>query len=150
MGQQSLITEDMRKAIGAESEPVCFEVEKGAIKKLLRAMGDANPLWSDPEVAGRSRYGGLAAPPAYLLSIQPRAPKVKIETSLTRKVGGGNEWEFLAPLRPGDTVVAKRRIADIYEKDGKKGKMLFVVYEDTFALVDGRVVAMLRATQILY
>ena len=41
--QDSVITQEMRDAVGVESDPVSHEVEKGAIIKFAQAIGDDNP-----------------------------------------------------------------------------------------------------------
>jgi hypothetical protein len=38
-----------------------------------------------------------------------------------------------APIRPGDRLTATSSIADIYEKTGRSGSMLFVVHRMSFA-----------------
>lgn len=40
-------------------------VEKGAVKKFAEAVGDLKPLYVDKEVAEKSRYRGLIAPPTF-------------------------------------------------------------------------------------
>ena len=41
---ESVITQEMRDAIGVESDPVINEIEKGAIIKFAQAIGDTNPI----------------------------------------------------------------------------------------------------------
>ena len=40
------------------------------------------------------------------------------------------EWK--APIRPGDTVVARSHIHDIFEKTGRSGGMMFIVHRMEF------------------
>ena len=42
------------------------------------------------------------------------------------------EWEFFEPVRVGDTIDAEARLADLYWKQGRKHRLLFVVSEVTF------------------
>jgi len=36
-----------RSALGVESAPVSYDVEKGAIRKFAEAIGDDDPIYSD-------------------------------------------------------------------------------------------------------
>ena len=58
MTQESVITQEMRDAIGVESEPITYDVEKGAIIKFAQAIGDDNPLYGDELDAPVSWKGG--------------------------------------------------------------------------------------------
>ncbi|MDA1349146.1 MAG: MaoC family dehydratase N-terminal domain-containing protein, partial [Chloroflexi bacterium] len=60
------LTPEMRAAIGSESEPVTWEVEKGEIIRFAQAIGDPNPVYSDEAAARKSRHGGIIAPPTFL------------------------------------------------------------------------------------
>ena len=46
--------------------PFVRYVNGDSIAHAARAIGDANPLWIDPEHAKRSRFGKVVAPPALL------------------------------------------------------------------------------------
>jgi hydroxyacyl-ACP dehydratase HTD2-like protein with hotdog domain len=63
-------------------------------------------------------------------------------------VAGGTEYEFHEHIRPGDTLTATRRIADMYEKQGRSGPMAFVVSETTYRNQHGKVVGVQRFTAI--
>ena len=41
------------------------------------------------------------------------------------------EIEVFQLAKPGDRLTAKSRIADIYEKEGRSGRMVFIVTETT-------------------
>ena len=53
--QGSLITEEMRKAIGVESAPVVVDIEKDTIRRVADAIDDQNPLWRDEEFAKKKK-----------------------------------------------------------------------------------------------
>ena len=69
MTQESLVTDELKAAIGVESAPALNEVEKGAIRKFAQAVGDPNPLWQDEEYAKKGPYGRIVAPPTFLVSM---------------------------------------------------------------------------------
>jgi acyl dehydratase len=45
------------------------EATRLAILKFASGIGDSNSLWSDAEYAQKTRYGGLVAPPSWIISV---------------------------------------------------------------------------------
>ena len=151
MAQGHLVTEDTRsKFIGAESEPVSLEIEKGHILRFADAIQDANPLYRDEVAARASRYGGIIAPPAFLRALRMVLPKVDLNLPLSRILDGGSDWEYYHPVRAGDTITAVTRLVDLREREGRAGRMVFVVHETTYTNQFGQVVAKQRSTMIRY
>ena len=122
MAEQSVITQEMRDAIGVESEPVTHQVERGAIIKFAQAIGDPNPLYNDEEAARETHYGGLIAPPTFLRSMLSGPSKVEFERPYSAGLDGGSEWEYFEPVRVGDRITVTDRIADLYERQGRPGE----------------------------
>ena len=89
MTQESVITKEMRDAIGVESEPVTHEVEKGAIRKFAEALGDANPLFNDEEAARKTRYGGMIASPTFLRSMSGGRARATVQSPYPAALDGG-------------------------------------------------------------
>ena len=71
-------------------------------------------------------------------------PPLKVQ----RVMAGGVEVEFLRPLRPGDVLTFKTRLADIYEREGRTGRLVFTVNEATYTNQMGEVVVIERTTTI--
>lgn len=63
-------------------------------------------------------------------------------------VHGEQEFEYLRPLRLGETLTLTGRIADIYEKTGSSGTLDFVVLETEAKDVEGQAVFYSRNTII--
>ena len=62
----------------------------------------------------------------------------KININYAMVVHGGQEFEYLGPVKVGDTLTGRTRVADAYEKEGKRGGVMsFYVFETTFANQDG-------------
>jgi len=147
----SIITDEMKALIGVEGTPTVFEVEKGAIKLFAEAIDDPNPLWQDEDYAKKTEYGGIIAPPIFLCS--PRtgmAQGVERKTPFTRLLAGGDELEYFKPVKPGDTITAVGKIAEYSEREGKRGKMLFIIIETTFRNQRDEVVVIGSSTYIYY
>ena len=150
MTQESAITAEMRAAIKVESEPFVNEVEKGAIIKFARAIGDSNPLFTDEEAARKSRYGGLIAPPTFCRSLRSGPSKTQVSSPYTASLDGGSEWEYFEPVRAGDHITVTTYVSDMFERKGRLGNMLFIVRETKYVNQFDRTVALQRSTGISY
>jgi len=151
MAEESVITEELRNRVGVEAEPEVFEVEKGYIRRYAQAIGDPNPLWQDEAYARKSRYGSIISPPTFLQDhaiIEFVDELLEIECPLPRLLNGGMEVECYKPMTPGDVITTRAKLADLYEKHGKGGKLMFMVVDATFTNQRGELVAKGRHTFI--
>lgn len=130
------ILDEMKAKIGTIIEPIIMEVEKGAIRRFAQAVEDANPLYSDEEYARSTRHRGIICPPGFFG--WPAGEEVGAERFMSilgrpfeNVLNAGNESEFLRPIRPDDVLVSSTKLADVYEKKGSTGNLLFVVFETT-------------------
>ncbi|MDC0035359.1 MaoC family dehydratase N-terminal domain-containing protein [Chloroflexi bacterium] len=151
---ESVITQEMKDAIGVESDPVEYQIEEGAILRFAEAIGDTNPIFNDKTAAGKTKYGGIVAPPTFLRSIahvKSPEPKVQVKSPYPANVDGGSEWEYFEPIKVGDTITATSYLADLNERQGGKfGDMLIMVRETKYINQHGTVAALQRTTGISY
>ncbi len=156
MPEGSVITEEMRKAIGVESPAGPeTEIEKGHIRRFAEAIGDSNILFTDEEKArNTTKYGGIIAPPTFFRSCTGGGGGQRIDvraiTGLTRALDGGSDWEYFEPVRPGDRISVTTKIVDFQERDGRMGKMLITYNQSTYRNQFGKVVATQTTSGILY
>ena len=150
MSQRSVITQEMRDAIGLESEPATHDVEKGAIIKFAEAIGDQNPLFNDEEAARKSRYGGLIAPPTFLRSMSSSTMRIQARSPYPAILDGGSNWKYFEPVRPGDRIIVTSKVTDIFERRGSLGNMIFTISESIYVNQFGKAVATQRNTLISY
>ena len=158
MTQESVITEEMKKAIGVESEPSIYLVEKEPIRRAAAAMGDNNPLYNDEEYAKSKGYRSIIAPPGFQptysfpVKIAPMRADAgpRMPSGFTRFMNGGDEYEFFQPIQAGDVLYVTRRLGDLYEREGRMGKMLFTVNETVFRNEKKETVLIQRSTTIAY
>jgi len=149
----SLSTEKLRNAIGVEWEPTVYEIEKGMIRRFAQAIDDQNPLWQDAEYAKKSQYGGIIAPPNFILTIGFEQFQQKMNALMpdTARLYGGTEAEYFQPVRPGDIITFNGKIADVSKRKGSKlGEMLFVTFEMSYKNQRQELVAQCRQLSILY
>jgi len=149
-----LITEGMKAAIGVESDPSVFEIEKGAIRRWAEAIGDPNPLYHDEEYARKLGYRSIIAPPTFLPSygypLVRGKSKVTVKSPLNRSLNGGLEIEIIRPLQAGDTAYVTTMLSDIVEKKGRLGKMLFFISEIFIRNKEGELISKARQIGITY
>jgi acyl dehydratase len=105
------------------------------VAAFARALGDENPLYCDEEAARRGPFGQVVAPPTYPIAFMTQAMAGGMETFLElglnfmTLVHGEQEFEYVRPIRAGETLTLTGRIADVYEKAGSSGTLDFVVLE---------------------
>ena len=151
---EEIITEEIKKRIGVESEPVYFDVEKGHIRRFAEAIGDPNPLYTDEKYARKTKYGTIIAPPTFVTALTDREWArqniFEVECPLKRILNGGNEIELYEPIRAGDRICVTYKLVDATVREGKVGKMLFLIYEAYYRNQFGDLVAKVRNTIIRY
>jgi len=131
------VIDRLRARIGEPGEPVTATVEAGHVKRFVQAIGDPNPRWTKE------------APPTFLVALAPVSPHLaEAEAYGKGWLNGGNAFEYLAPVRIGDRITATGKVADVYEKSGSSGDLLFIIFETEYANQSGTVVARLRGTMI--
>jgi acyl dehydratase len=159
------IPDEAKKMIGKESTPQSCEITKRDIRRFAQAVAigkDPNPLYTDEEYAKKSNWGGIVAPPFFFFSCYyeevpesqlredgwPQGTEIDVPLPVSQAVGGGSVVELGIPMRPGDVIKSKKKIADVYCKQGKSGKLYFTVIESTYTNQMGEFVARERWTLI--
>lgn len=152
MTQQAkpLLTDEIKRAIGVESEPTVMAVERGHVQRFAEAIGDSNPLFTDEKRARKSRYGDVIAPPTFLRAAPRPDPKVELKLPTTRTLDGGSDWEYFEPVRVGDVISARLTVVAIVERQLSLGPALFVTQDVVYTNQLGEKVAVQRSTRIAY
>jgi acyl dehydratase len=140
-----------KSMIGRTGKPFTMPVEWGKVREFARAIKDPNPVYFDPEAAGKE-CGGIPIPPTFLMTSSfwqdaESAPSANLD--IRRILHGEQEFQFLKPIFVGDTLTGVMRVADVYEKEGGRGgRMTFVVLETEYTNQKGEKVALSRSTVI--
>lgn len=150
MPDESVITDEMRAHLDVQSDPITYDVEKGAVTKFARAIGDDNPLFQDEMAARNGPYGVLIAPPTFLRSLIATEAKSEFPRPFPNNLDGGSEYEFFEPIRVGDRITVTRAIVELIERQGRLGTMLFTVSETRYVNQLGQLAATQRTTGISY
>lgn len=150
MTNEESIAEEFAKLVGREAEPEVWDAEKGHIKRFSQAIGDPNPLWQDMAHAKKSRYKNIIGPPLYLIDVGlvKFVDRLVEMAPLKANINGGTELEYFKPIEAGDTITTVAKLADVQEKKGKTGSLIFLVVEVTYKNQRGDLVAKCRNTFI--
>ncbi|MFC1963250.1 MaoC family dehydratase N-terminal domain-containing protein [Chloroflexota bacterium] len=160
MAKKSLITEEMRKAIGTWHLPQFppETVGKWAIGRYLDALEDENPLWVDEEYARKTSWGGIIAPPTFIEVFNPiylnsragckYAVELPFKMPLKHSFLASEEYEFLLPLRLGDIITGSGGLGDVYEEDGERGQSLFTRIDKEYRNQKGELVVRTKSTTV--
>jgi len=126
-----------RELIGRQSDEVLVEIERGAIRKFAEAVGDTT----------EACLRGELAPPTFPTTI--RIPIPGLTYDLARILHGGQEYRFRRPIRAGDRLRCRTRLADVYQRDGRLGAMTFLIIELEGRADDDEPVFTCRSTVIV-
>ncbi len=131
--------------IGKDFDRYAFEVTREDIAEFAASVGETDPLYCDEGYAKTTPYGGIVAPATFCIVFRSNAalPDLKLSYG-ARGFDGGKECVFHAPIRPNDTITGVDRIAEVYEKTGRSGNMIFIVRESELTNQHGEKVAVLR------
>lgn len=131
------------------------EVGRAFIRLFALAIGDLNPLYVNAEVAARGPYGGIVAPPTFVCETTPYYQgdvdeeggfTDRVRLPLGQTIRAGNDYTFHRLLRPSDIITARWKISDIYERQGRSGRLLFLVVDITYTNQHGELLAENRET----
>ncbi|MFD1825474.1 MULTISPECIES: FAS1-like dehydratase domain-containing protein [Mumia] len=149
-----LLTDEIRALVGTRrvyTAPEAFGAAAGRYFGL--AIGDDNPLYSDPEFARSHGLAGVTLPPTLVCETNQYAALPAdaegyaghtwgLELPGTRQVRGGNRYVFGRRIRPDDVVTATWEITDATEKTNRAGAdMLVVGSRATYTNQDGEFLA---------
>lgn len=150
----SLLTPEIEALVGTErvyTAPEAFGAVAGRYFGL--AVGDLNPLYSDPDYARAQGLPDVTAPLTLICETNQYAALPMddegyaghtwgLEIPGTRQVRGGNKYTFHRRIRPDDVITATWRITSATEKvTGSGNAMLVIGSTATYANQDGELLA---------
>jgi acyl dehydratase len=152
MAEGSSGIDRLKSKVGVEWEPKVCQIEREMIRRFVRAVGDPNPLWQDEEYARASHYGGIIAPPTFILAIglEQFVEDVMSLTSFGTVLIGGTELQCYQPIRLGDVITVSFKIGNLRERQGKMGRMVFMTFDSSYKNQRQELVAKCRQMVIGY
>ena len=122
------------------------------IRNYTLAHGDDNPLFIDPEYGKRTRYGSQIVPNPALILVRgaggqgPNRPQ-------GYPVGdffSGVAWDYYDVVRVGTARVKNTKTTtEFFEKQGSRGRLLFLIAENRYWDAHADLIAMCYGTLIL-
>jgi len=140
---QSVITEEHRAFIGKETPPGTHVIEAGAVRRFCDAVGLTDPIYTDLAAAKAAGLPERPVPPTFWCGIMAPGGELKrpnFDHFGSRNMNGGTEYEYLKPAYVGQTLTCTMQVADIYEKQGRSGLMIFTILENIWRDESGDVV----------
>ena len=146
-----MITDEIRAWIG-RSQPIDrIEITRNDIVKYSLATQQRSDTYRRGDEAPPLFLFGALRPLVPLdelgpdgLAGDPLLPKLPLE----RVMAGGSKIRFHRAVKPGDVLVGKRVLAEIHEKRGASGPLLFIVYKITLKTEGGELVLEETQTRI--
>jgi len=122
--------------VGKEFDTEEFTVTAEQIVGYAQAVGEVEPRFTDPS------HPDFQAPPTFTAKFISR--RVLPETF--PKLGGqgfdaGKTVVRRGPVRAGDKLIAHSKIAEVYEKTGRSGPMVFIVHRMEFTNQDDEILS---------
>jgi hydroxyacyl-ACP dehydratase HTD2-like protein with hotdog domain len=138
-------------------------VTAGDIRRFAIATGETDPIHFDREAAVAAGHRDVVAPPMFYvyLRVLPHhlRPRDELEAdgspsedippvAVTGAMAGETELEVDGVFCAGDEVACHKRLAELTEKPGRSGPLLFLTFEYRYDVAD-RTVVRERFTRIL-
>ena len=113
--------------IGTEFDTAEFKVTEEEMVEFARACGETDPRFIDPAHHDFKAPTTLTSKYVSRRVLPQEFPRIGL-----RGFDAGKTVNAIAPIRAGDRLTARSRIADIYEKTGRSGPMVFIVHRMEF------------------
>lgn len=160
------VTKRLKQELGSKREKRLGMITHQLIKRYALAVGDDNPLYHDEVFARSLGYEDIVAPPNMLASIvgwgvgapEPALRRdgtsgcdeiLAIEEEGIRVMGGGEKMRFHKPVVAGTEVALTSELIDVSMKEGKKGPLTLLVFDNTFTDQHGDVLCVCVRTVIV-
>lgn len=126
-----------KSKIGQSFPPFTVEVYRNKIHELTLAIGDANPIYHSREAAQAAGYDDIPPSPTaptmfnFWSNSQRGSELVKAGINVMRILHGEEEFEYLAPIYPGDVLTGVTTIIDGKSRQSKDGSSMDIVSMET-------------------
>jgi acyl dehydratase len=131
-----------------------WEVERGKIAEMVKAIGDPNPIYLSKEAAMKEGYRDTPIPPTFLTVPMMWTPSMPglindLAINFMMVLHGEEEYEYYQPIYPGDVITGIPKVASIDEKTSKSGsRMDMVNVEILYTNQNGEKVAKARCLMV--
>ena len=142
--------------VGHSFPPFTIEVARGKIHELALAIGDTNPIYHSQEAAQEAGYADVPLFPtspttfAFWGNTEMLGHLVGLGLNVMRILHGEEEYEYLAPVYPGDVLTGVVTIAEGKSRRGSNGSSMDIVtLETVYSNQQGTAVVKARQTVVV-
>jgi 3-methylfumaryl-CoA hydratase len=158
-----VITEEARRWADRVYPNFEMRVTATDIARFAHATGEKNPIHFDKKAAEAAGYTDVVAPTLFSYVVRMHAstlvppdqlepdgsPSADVPPLPTRRAMAGETSVVLGErIVAGDVISVKKRLANMYEKEGRSGALVFVEMEFAFTNQRGDLVARENFTRI--
>ncbi|MDD5191364.1 MAG: MaoC family dehydratase N-terminal domain-containing protein [Dehalococcoidales bacterium] len=142
----------IKKYIGTEAVTTQHYIDAGSIKFYAESILDPDPRYreiSDEMLAPPCYYGSATG----VRNAAADDPRILAGISVPMPAGwvgmnAADDFEMLEDMHPGDLLTCHEKITDAYEKQGKSGRLIFVLREKKYINQRGKVALIRRMTTV--
>jgi len=122
-----------KSKIGYSFPPFTIEVERGKIRELALAIGDDDPIYQSREAAQAAGYPDVplfpTAPTLFTFwgNAKMVSQIVSLGINVMRILHGEEEYEYLAPISPGDILTGVMTVIDGKTRQSKDGSSIDIL-----------------------
>ncbi|MBV9228099.1 MAG: MaoC family dehydratase N-terminal domain-containing protein [Chloroflexi bacterium] len=126
-----------KSKIGQSFPPFTVEVERCKIHELALAIGDDNPIYHSREAAQAAGYKDVplfpTAPTLFGFWGNPQRGSylAGVGINVMRILHGEEEYEYQAPIYPGDTLTGVTSIVEGKTRQGRDGSSMDILTTET-------------------
>ena len=138
--------------VGQSFSPFTIEVERGKIRELALAIGDENPIYQSKEVAQAAGYPDVPIYPtspttfSFWGNTKMISQLSSLGINLMRVLHGEEEYEYLAPIYPGDTLTGVMTLVDAKTRQTQEATLDILTLEIDYT--NQHEVLVLKARQV--
>ena len=144
-----------KSKIGQSFPPFTFEVERGKVRELALAIGDDNPIFHSKENAQAAGYPDVPLYPTSPTTFAFWGNKNMVDQladlgiNLMHVLHGEEDYEYLAPIYPGDILTGAMRLVDAKSRHTQGGSMDILYIEINYTNQHDRLVFKARQVMVV-
>ena len=123
--------------VGKGFDTTVFTVREQDMLDWAEACGETDERFTDPSNPDFQAHPGFTS----ALVARRHLPDDFPDIGNGRGIDGGKTVQVLQPIRINDVLTATSKIADIYDKTGRSGTMVFIIHRMTYSNQGGEPVA---------
>ena len=126
-----------KSKIGQRFAPFTYEVQRNKIHELTTAIGDENPIYHSRAAAQEAGFPDVPISPttptmfSFWGNRQRGSSLADVGINVTRILHGEEEYEYIAPIYPGDVLTGTTTLVDGKTRQGSGGHIMDILTTET-------------------